>query len=164
MTPARAPRAPFALLVTGLIAGGMALLLGLNTMSAANELHRHDIAGKDAAIAAQVQQLQIDVAASAAPDNLARAAEALGMVPADDPAFLVINADGSVRVMGSPGPATAPPVPLPPKPKPKPKPSTTKTAANTATKPTKTTSTVPSKTTTSTPTPPPVVPLPGGTR
>ena len=45
MTPARAPRAPFALLVTGLIAGGMALLLGLNTMSAANELHRHDIAG-----------------------------------------------------------------------------------------------------------------------
>jgi len=162
MTPGRAPRAPFALLVTGLIAGGMALLLGLNTMSAANELHRHDIASRDATIAAQVQQLQIDVAASAAPDNLARAAEALGMVPAEDPAFLVINADGSVHVMGSAGPATAPPVPLPPKPKPKPKPK--RTTPKTKTRST-TNKTEPKTTTsTTTPSPPQTVPLPGGTR
>ena len=52
---------------SGLIVGGMCALLGLNTASAANELARHDLAVKDAAIAAQVQQLQNEVAASAAP-------------------------------------------------------------------------------------------------
>ena len=52
-------------------------------------------------------QLNNDVAASAAPGNLAAAAAALGMVPAGNPAFLVIGADGMVRVLGSPAPASA---------------------------------------------------------
>lgn len=104
---ANAPRVPFALLVTGLIVGGLALLLLLNTASAANELHRHDLAAGDASIAAQVQELQNEVAESAAPANLAAAAAALGMVPAGNPAFLVIEADGSVRLLGHPAPASA---------------------------------------------------------
>jgi hypothetical protein len=103
---------PFALLVSGLIIGGLALLLLLNTASAANEVHRHDISARDASIAAQVQELQNEVAASGAPGNLARAAAALGMVPAQNPAFLVVAGDGSVRVLGSPAPVTA--VVLPP--------------------------------------------------
>ena len=102
-----APRVPFALLVTCLIVGGLALLLLLNTASAANEVRRHNLAESDAAVAAQVQELGNDVAASAAPGNLARAAAELGMVPAGNPAFLVIGTDGTVRVLGSAAPAAA---------------------------------------------------------
>lgn len=45
--PRHAPRVPFALLVAGLVVGGMCALLALNTASAANELARHQIAGED---------------------------------------------------------------------------------------------------------------------
>ena len=124
-----APRVPFALLVTGLIVGGMALLLLLNTASAANEVQRHDLAARDASIAAGVQELQNEVAASAAPGNLAEAAAALGMVPAANPAFLVIAADGSVKVMGSAAPASVVPIVRPSHHKKKPKSSTAKTSA-----------------------------------
>ncbi len=110
----RAPRVPFALLVTVMVLGGMALLLALNTASAANELTRHDLAVRDDQVSAAVQQLREDVAASAAPANLARAAQELGMVPAQNPAFLVIGPDGTVRVLGHAKAVTAAPLPLPP--------------------------------------------------
>jgi hypothetical protein len=128
-----APRVPFALLVTVLIAGGMGLLLLLNTASAANEVQRHDLAAQDDSIAAQVQEMQNEVAASAAPGNLAGAAAALGMVPAANPAFLVIGSDGTVRVMGSPAPASAVQVAQQPRKKKK-KVAAPKTASSTATK------------------------------
>lgn len=111
--PNHAPRVPFALLITGLVVGGLALLLVLNTFSAANELRRHDLATRDASIAAQLQELQNEVADSAAPANLAAAAVALGMVPAGNPAFLVIGQNGKVRVMGSAAPASPVIVDLP---------------------------------------------------
>jgi hypothetical protein len=111
--PKHSPRMPFALLVTGLVVGGLVLLLVLNTFSAANELRRHDLASRDASIAEQVQELANEVADSAAPANLAAAAVALGMVPAGNPAFLVIGADGSVHVMGSAAPAAPAIVDLP---------------------------------------------------
>jgi hypothetical protein len=176
--PQHASRMPFAMLVVGLIVGGMALLLALNTASAANELRRNDLAGQDAGVGAQVQQLQIDVAASAAPGNLAQAAAALGMVPAGNPAFLVIGRDGSVRVLGSPAPVSAQPVVQQPAPKKqrKNKPVTTAaaTASATSTKTTgpssthSSTSTSPAKPTPTpakpTPTPTPTLTLPGGNR
>jgi hypothetical protein len=164
---ARPSRVPFALLISGLLAGGLSLLLGLNTMSAANELRRHALSQRDFAVAAEVQQLQDEVAASGAPGNLARAAESLGMVPADNPAFLVIGPDGSVQVLGDAAPATAAPLPTQPAPKPKPKPTdkpkkgekdrhpgsrTTRTSAKT------------SHPASPTPTPTPTLTLPGGAR
>ncbi len=107
--PPRAPRVPFALLVVGLIVGGMVLLLALNTASAAIELERHNLASKDQSVAAQVQNLRNEVALSAAPGNLARAAAELGMVPAGNPAFIVVAADGSVKVLGKPKAVTGVP-------------------------------------------------------
>ncbi|HKC29085.1 MAG TPA: hypothetical protein VKB75_13820 [Jatrophihabitans sp.] len=109
-----ARRMPFIVLVTALIVGGMALLLLLNTASAANEVRRHHFNAQDQTVAAMVQDVQNQVAASAAPGNLARAAAALGMVPAGAPAFLVIASNGTVQVLGSPGPVTEPPLPAPP--------------------------------------------------
>jgi outer membrane biosynthesis protein TonB len=108
-----AKRTPFVLLLGGLVVGGLCALLALNTASAANEVQRHDLALRDQNIAARVVQLQNDQQASAAPANLARAAEALGMVPAGNPGFLEIGSDGHVRVMGKAAPATAAPLPVP---------------------------------------------------
>lgn len=192
-TPRHAPRMPFALLVTVVVLAGMALLLGLNTLAAANEVQRHTLATRDQVIAAQVEQLRIDVADSAAPANLASAAAALGMVPAGNPAFIV-DVGGRLVVRGKPLPAPYPVVPVarrstPKKPKPTPTPTskptdkTTRTAdpkTTTAASPTsaKTTSTTsrghgrhattttpsPTPAPTPTPTPTPTVTLPGGPR
>jgi hypothetical protein len=179
-----APRVPFALLVTALIVGGMGLLLLLNTASAANEVRRHDLSARDASVAAQVQQLQNEVAASAAPGNLAQAAAALGMVPAANPAFIVVGADGSVTVMGSPAAASAVPVVQQSKAKKKKKvvkstaaanktATTTAHPTNTAAHSTKTGAKTTKPGTTSpakkppaspTPTPTPTLTLPGGNR
>ncbi|HEV7192235.1 MAG TPA: hypothetical protein VGN35_03440 [Jatrophihabitantaceae bacterium] len=174
--PKHAPRVPFAILVTALIVGGMCALLGLNTASAANELARHNLAVKDADIAARVQELQNEVAASAAPGALGSAAAQLGMVPAGNPAFLEIGVNGHVRLLGSPAPASGAPSSAP-----KPKTSATATKAATS-KPTsttaasKTTSTTGKPTSTAhstakstppptpTPTPTPTTTLPGGPR
>jgi hypothetical protein len=156
---------PFALLVIGLIVAGLCALLALNTASAANELSRHDLAARDADIAAQVQQLQNQVAASAAPGSLASAAARLGMVPAGNPAFLKIGADGRVRLLGSAAPASAAAVPAPPKSTPA-KPS--KTASPTGTATARATKSSAKKTSpdtpTPTPTPTPTVTIPGGQR
>ena len=169
-----ARRVPFALLVTSLVVGGMALLLLLNTASAANELRRHDITARDASVAARVQELQIEVAASAAPANVAEAAAALGMVPAGNPAFLLIGPHGTVRVLGSPAAVSPASVAQPTHHK-KASKSATTTATTTATPTTTATSTSHGQSTsttsarssshaTPTPTPTPTLTLPGGDR
>lgn len=176
--PRHAPRLPFAALVTLLLLGGLGLLLALNTASAANELRRHGLAARDSDIAATLEQLRNQNAASAAPANLADAAGALGMVPANKPAFVVVGPDGSVRVLGKAGPANAP-VLRAPKTK-KPTPTSTPTAAAATTSSTARSTTArgrhtaaspahPSSSATSTaakptPTPTPTVTLPGGPR
>jgi hypothetical protein len=183
---------PFAVVVTALVLGGLALLLALNTAAAANELRRHSFAARDQVIAAQVEQLRNDIAASAAPGNLASAAAALGMVPAENPAFLVA-VSGQLVVRGKPAPVPAPIVALPArqhaskksqaaKKSPKPTTTTTDTAAATTTesstpasgksstsasrarKSPSASSSRPSTSAAPSPTPTPTVTLPGGPR
>ena len=112
------------LLIVGLMAGGLCLLLALNTASAANEVARHDLTSNDQSAAAQLVELENEVQASAAPANLAAAAAALGMVPAGNPGFLEIARNGTVRVMGSAAPASVEPVVIP-----HPAPTATKTTS-----------------------------------
>lgn len=179
----RAPRTPFVLLVLGLIVGGMCALLALNTAAAANELNRDRLAGQDEAVAAQLAQLQNDVAASAAPANLANAAGRLGMVPAGNPAFLIVGADARVRLLGSPAPASGHPTYVAPRrtaTKPKPTPTRSSATSTKAATPSKTSSSTKTATSTKTrgaasrtasptsarrsPPPTPNSTLPGGTR
>lgn len=135
----RARRTPFVLLILGLMAGGMCLLLALNTASAANEVARHDLTANDQSAAAHLVDLENEVQASAAPANLAAAAAALGMVPAGNPGFLKLGRHGTVRVMGSAEPASLEPVVIPhPAPTPTKTPAVLTKAAKTATKPAKT--------------------------
>jgi hypothetical protein len=100
------------------LGGGLILLLGLNTASAANELRRHDLAARDEGVAASIVALRNAVAASAAPQNLAVHAAQYGMVPAANPAFLVVGKAGAVRVLGSPAAASSVPLPAPTTPSP----------------------------------------------
>jgi hypothetical protein len=125
-------RAPFVLLVAGLLIGGMCSLLALNTAAAAEELRRNALSQSNADLVDDVQQVQAELAARQAPAALASDAAKLGMVPAGNPAFLSIQPDGSVKVLGEPQPATAP-APLRPNPPKKP----AKKAVKKATKPAK---------------------------
>jgi hypothetical protein len=115
------PRAPFVLLVLGLLIGGLCALLALNTVAAASELRRHALVSTNTDLTDQIAGLQTQIAAAQAPAALAKAATALGMVPDPNAGFLVIAPDGSVKVLGNPAPAPAiaKPVPVPTvKPKP----------------------------------------------
>ncbi len=131
-------RAPFVLLIVGLVVGGLCALLALNTAAAAEELRRHALSQANADMADDVQQLQARLALHQAPGALARDAAKLGMIPAGNPAFLSIQPDGSVKVLGNPQPATSVPVPPPTTPTPKPSPHGTRTPANQPAKPTST--------------------------
>lgn len=183
--PKHARRMPFAVVITALVLGGLGLLLALNTAAAANELRRHAFATRDEAIAAQVDQLRNEIAASAAPGNLASAAVALGMVPAVNPAFIV-DVHGRLLVRGRPAPVPWPVVPVkhspatttPAKktPSKSPKTSTTatdstaagphgkSTSTSTAPKSRGATSSTPTTSAAPSPTPTPTVTLPGGPR
>ena len=112
----QARRAPFVLLVVGLVVGGLCTLLALNTASAAEQVRREDLSARNADVTAALVQLRAEVAASAAPAALANAAAQLGMVPNGNPAFLSEAPDGRVAVLGSASPATAVPTPAPSQP------------------------------------------------
>lgn len=139
-----APRTPFVLLVLGLLVGGMFALLALNTVSAANEVARHDLAADDQSAAAQLVELENEAQASAAPANVAAAARALGMVPAGNPGFLEIGRNGAVRVLGRAQQASEVPVVVAAPTthtSPKPTPTPTPTASPTTTAKARSTST-----------------------
>jgi hypothetical protein len=106
-------RAPFIVLICGLLTGGLGVLVVLNTASAAAELRRHDVTAANAGLAEDVEQLRSKLAANEAPDALAAAAAKLGMVPNGTPGFLAIRPDGKASVLGSPSPVVPAAVPVP---------------------------------------------------
>jgi type II secretory pathway pseudopilin PulG len=135
LVPQRAwhpPRAPFVVLVVGLLAAGLLGLLLLNTVMAENSFRLHALQQRGAALDLRQQQLQRDIDAIEAPGALAAHARALGMVPAGSPAFIRLS-DG--KVLGVPTPARSPqPVRLA-TPSPPARPVPTATARPTAARP-----------------------------
>jgi hypothetical protein len=112
----RLRRLPLPVLLGGMLLAGLCALLALNTASAAQELTQRSLTDSNASASDVEQQLVRDLAAKQAPAALASAALAQGLVPNPNPAFLRINADGSVTVLGSPTPASIPPAPSTPTP------------------------------------------------
>ena len=129
---APAPRAPFVLLVGGLLIAGLAGLLFLHTSIAEDSFRLHDLSVRSAALADRQQALEQEVAAAAAPQRLAVRAAALGMVRSENPVF-IRTSDG--RILGKPKAGVAPPVRTTPTPKPSV--SATGSTAKPATKPAK---------------------------
>ncbi|MGE5762570.1 MAG: hypothetical protein ACM3ZF_01355 [Mycobacterium leprae] len=109
-TPARAPRAPFVVLVVGLLASGLVVLLLLNTVLAQDAFVLDRLHRRVKLLGDREQALAEAVARAQAPDTLAARARALGLVPSDAPAFLDLP---SGRVLGEPRPAPPPPPPPP---------------------------------------------------
>jgi hypothetical protein len=111
---ARLRRLPLPVLLGSMLVAGLCALLALNTASAAQELKQQNLTDSNANTSDVEQQLRRDLAAKQAPDALASAALAQGLVPNPNPAFLRLNADGSVTVLGAPTPASVPPAPVTP--------------------------------------------------
>jgi hypothetical protein len=107
-TPGAAKRAPFVVLVGGILGIGLLTLLILNTLVAQGAFTMHDLQQRNAALHDEAQQLRQQAIAASAPDALAARAQGLGMVPSGSPAFLRLP-DGAV--LGVPAPAKALPKP-----------------------------------------------------
>ncbi len=108
---AMAARIPFVAAIIALLGCGLALTLLLTTRSAEDSYQLGDARTTNRKLADERAALQREVeAADSAPELAARARE-LGMIPANDPARLVIGPDGGVSVIGKPTPAQGAPVP-----------------------------------------------------
>jgi hypothetical protein len=110
----RSPRAPFVVLVMGLLVAGVAATLWLSTQATADSYRLEQAKQGANSLSERVEQLQAEVATQQSPGALAQKARDLGMVPAGDPAHLVVGDDGKVRLVGDPEPAQAPDPPPPP--------------------------------------------------
>jgi hypothetical protein len=101
-------RAPFVLLVVGLLVGTTLGLLILNTAIAVDSLKATQLQAENAERAQEVQRLEQRVVTGASPAQIASAAVAAGLVPAGPAAYLVIAPDGTVTLRGAPQPAVDP--------------------------------------------------------
>lgn len=108
-----APRAPFVVLLGGLLAAGLGGLLYLHTSLAEDSFRLHDLMTRSAVLTDREQALEQEVALAASPTQLATRAEALGMVRSPNPAFIRLS-DGAI--LGKPKPGVAPPPPPAPTP------------------------------------------------
>ena len=100
--PIALPRAPFLLLMVGLVVVGVLGVLVLNTKINENSFRLGDLRNNQANLDLQEQQLARNLADLESPGNLRAAATRLGLVPAGTPAFINLP-DG--RVVGVPQPA-----------------------------------------------------------
>ncbi len=106
-----ATRIPFVAAILALLGCGLALTLLLTTRAAEDSYLLSDARKLNQTLADERAALQREVeAADSAPELAARARE-LGMIPAKDPARLVVGPDGSIIVIGDPKPAEGAPVP-----------------------------------------------------
>ncbi len=111
-------RAPFVVVLIALLAGGIAGVLFLTTVT--DEAGMRTSAARSATtdLRLQIEALQRDVALLDATPRIADEAAKLGMVPAGDSAMLMINGSGAGSVIGEPSAVPGPPPPAPPAPAP----------------------------------------------
>jgi hypothetical protein len=113
-----AGRVPFVVLVMVLLAVALVATLWLSTAAAADSYHLQSAQEQARNLAERSENLGREVAALETAPEVARRARELGMVPAGDPARLLVRSDGTVVRIGEPQPATAPTQPAPTQPAP----------------------------------------------
>ncbi|MFC4374384.1 hypothetical protein ACFO5K_09735 [Nocardia halotolerans] len=106
-----AGRIPFVAAIIGLLGCGLALTLLLTTRAAEDSYLLGDARAVNRTLADERAALQREVAAADSAPELAARARELGMIPATDPARLVLGPDGAVTVIGTPTPAQGAPAP-----------------------------------------------------
>lgn len=88
-TPGTRPaRAPFVLLLIGLLGGGLVSLLLVNTVLAQGSFQLDTLRDRHTQLTHRVEALQQEVAYQSSPEVLSQKARSLGMVPSDNPVFL----------------------------------------------------------------------------
>ncbi|WP_197319272.1 septum formation initiator family protein [Saccharomonospora sp. NB11] len=102
-------RATFVVVLMALMVCGVATSLWLSTQAIADSYRLDRLKERNAQLVERAEQLRREVGQLQSPVSLAERAEGLGMVPAGNPARLVVRDDGSVSVVGEPVEATAPP-------------------------------------------------------
>ena len=105
---ARLARFPFLLVLIGIFGIGMAGLLMLNTTLQSQAFQSRTLNRQATELAYAQADLENQVAALEAPQELARRASALGMRPNPSPAFLVLP---SGKVLGEPTPVSGSEIP-----------------------------------------------------
>ena len=112
----RAARTPFIVVVVGVLVTGLLGLLLLNTVVSQDAFAVHDLRNSGRVLAEQEQALTREVEQLQAPEQLAKRAAELGMVPAGEPQFLhlptgkVLGSDGKPAKPGDPAGAQTGPV------------------------------------------------------
>jgi cell division protein FtsB len=137
--PGSASRATFVVLVMVLLVGGVVATLWFSTQATADAYRLEQAKKATSELSARVAQLQQQVDEQDSAPALGARARQLGMVPAGDPAHLVVGPDGSVALIGTPSVARTPPPPPPTTTAPPPS-STTTPPSSTTNPPTTTTS------------------------
>jgi len=111
-----AGRASFVILIITLLVVGVAATLWLSTQAIADSYRLEGAKERADQLAERADQLQRDVTKAESASALAERAKAMGMVPAGDPARLVVKPDGRVVVVGEPTRAEKPKPPAAEKP------------------------------------------------
>ncbi|MFF3854930.1 hypothetical protein [Micromonospora sp. NPDC002575] len=104
--PVSVPRAPFVALILVLVVGGVLGILLVNTKINENSFRLERLQQQQAKLDVDQQQLEKEIADAKAPGNLTATARRLGMVEAEEPAYIRLP-DG--RVIGVPQPANGQP-------------------------------------------------------
>ena len=109
-----AGRTPFVLLVMALLGVALVSTLWLSTAATADSYHLQSARKIARNLAERSESLSREVATLETAPELARRARELGMVPAGNPARLIVRSDGTVVLIGQPRRAIAPaPPPAP---------------------------------------------------
>lgn len=108
--------APFVLLTMVLLASGLVATLWLSTAAAADSYRLDEARQVARDLSEQSERLHREVEGARSAPALAAAAQAQGLVPAGEPAVLLVAPDGRTRVIGDPKPARGPSRPAAPAP------------------------------------------------
>lgn len=113
-------RGPFVIAAMGVLVAGIIGTLWLSIAAVSNSYELRNAAAEVNKLSERKETLLGQVSRMNSTPALQRRAEQLGLVPGPDPAHIVVNEDGSVRMVGEPEVAKAPkpPAPKPPVPQP----------------------------------------------
>ena len=106
-----AGRIPFVAAILVMFGCGLILTLVLTTLAAQDSYQLSDAREANQTLTDERAALRRQVAAADSAPELAARARELGMIPAEDPARLVVAPDGNVTVVGEPEPAQGAPAP-----------------------------------------------------
>lgn len=101
-------RVSFAVLIIVLLVVGVAATLWLSTQAIADSYRLDQVKQESERLTERAAELQREVTEKESAASLAERAKAMGMVPAGDPARLIVQPDGTVVVVGEPTPVQKP--------------------------------------------------------